>query len=92
MLFRSSVDSAAGWLDRDGHDRYRYVTLGFGSGRVSRLATLSDAGSVDGVWNSGRTLPELTQHGGAELTNSKFFGKQALTHYEPSSTTPIITD
>ncbi len=73
-----SVDSAAGWLDRDGHDKYRYVTLGFGSGRVSRLATLTDAGSVDGVWNSGRTLPELTEHGGAELTNSKFFGKTGL--------------
>jgi hypothetical protein len=72
------VDSAAGWLDRDGHDKYRYVTLGFGNSRVSRLATLTDAGSVDGVWNSGRTLPELTQHGGAELTNSKFFGKTGL--------------
>ena len=24
------VDSAAAWLDRDGHDKYRYVTLGFG--------------------------------------------------------------
>jgi hypothetical protein len=73
-----NVDSAASWLDRDGHDKYRYVTLGFGNGRVSRLATLTDAGSVDGVWNSGRTLPELTQHGGAELTNSKFFGKTGL--------------
>jgi hypothetical protein len=73
-----SVDSAAGWLDRDGHDKYRYVTLGFGSSRVSRLATLTDAGSVDGVWNSGRTLPELTEHGGAELTNSKFFEKTGL--------------
>jgi hypothetical protein len=72
------VNSAAGWLDRDGHDKYRYITLGFGSSRVSRLATLSDAGSVDGVWNSGRTLPELTQHGGAELTNSKFFNKTGL--------------
>jgi hypothetical protein len=72
------VDSAARWLDRDGHDKYRYVTLGFGNSRVSRLATLTDAGSVDGVWNSGRTLPELTQHGGAELTNSKFFQKTGL--------------
>jgi hypothetical protein len=72
------VDSAAGWLDRDGHDKYRYVTLGFGNSRVSLLATLTDAGSVDGVWNSGRTLPELTQHGGAELTNSKFFGAPGL--------------
>jgi hypothetical protein len=71
------VDSAAAWLNRDGHDRYRYVTLGFGS-RISRLAMLTDAGSVDGAWNSGRTLPELTAHGGAELTSSKFFGKPGM--------------
>jgi hypothetical protein len=71
------VESAAAWLNRDGHDRYRYVTLGFGS-RISRLAMLTNAGSVDGEWNSGRTLPELTEHGGAALTNSKFFGKTGL--------------
>jgi hypothetical protein len=71
------VESSAAWLNRDGHDRYRYVTLGFGS-RISRLAMLTDAGSVDGAWNSGRTLPELTEHGGAELTSSKFFGRPGL--------------
>jgi hypothetical protein len=71
------VESSAAWLSRDGHDRYRYVTLGFGSS-ISRLAMLTDAGSVDGEWNSGRTLPELTAHGGAALTSSKFFGKSGL--------------
>jgi hypothetical protein len=71
------VNSAANWLNRDGHDKYRYVTLGFGN-RISRLATLTNADSVDGEWNSGRTLPELTEHGGAALTNSKFFGKTGL--------------
>jgi len=71
------VESSAAWLNRDGHDKYRYVTLGFGS-RISRLAMLTDAGSVDGAWNSGRTLPELTEYGGAELTGSKFFNKPGL--------------
>ena len=71
------VDSAAAWLDRDGHDKYRYVTLGFGD-RIAQLSTLSDAPSVDGTWNSGRTLPELTAHGGAALTMAKFFGKPGL--------------
>ena len=37
-----------------------------------------DAGSVDGEWNSGRMLPELTRYGGAELTSSKYFGKPGL--------------
>jgi hypothetical protein len=71
------VDSVAAWLNRDGHDRYRYVTLGFGN-KISRLAVLTDASSVDGEWNSGRMLPELTEHGGGALTSSKYFGKPGL--------------
>ena len=67
----------AAWLNRDGHDRYRYVTLGFGN-KISRLAILTDASSVDGEWNSGRMLPELTQHGAGALTSSKYFGKPGL--------------
>ena len=71
------VDSVAAWLNRDGHDNYRYVTLGFGN-KISRLAVLTDASSVDGEWNSGRMLPELTAHGGGALTSSKYFGKEGL--------------
>jgi hypothetical protein len=71
------VDTVASWLNRDGHDRYRYVTLGFGN-KISRLAVLTDASSVDGEWNSGRMLPELTQYGGGALTSSKYFGKPGL--------------
>ncbi len=72
-----NVDSVASWLNRDGHDRYRYVTLGFGN-KIARLAVLTDASSVDGEWNSGRMLPELTQHGAGALTSSKYFGKQGI--------------
>jgi hypothetical protein len=71
------VDSSAAWLNRDGHDKYRYITLGFGN-KISRLAVLTDASSVDGEWNSGRTLPELTQNSGGSLSNSKYFGKGGL--------------
>ncbi len=71
------IDSVGAWLNRDGHDQYRYVTLGFGN-KISRLAMLTDAGSVDGEWNSGRTLPELTRYGGGALTSSKYFGKPGL--------------
>jgi len=71
------VDSVAAWLNRDGHDRYRYITLGFGN-KMSRLALLTDASSVDGEWNSGRMLPELTEHGAGALTSSKYFGKSGL--------------
>jgi hypothetical protein len=71
------VDSVASWLNRDGHDKYCYVTLGFGN-KIARLAILTDATSVDGEWNSGRMLPELTSHGGGALTSSKYFGKNGM--------------
>ncbi len=71
------VDSVAAWLNRDGHDQYRYITLGFGN-KIARLAMMTDAGSVDGEWNSGRMLPELTRYGGGALTSAKYFGTPGL--------------
>ncbi len=72
------MDSTAAWLSRDGHNQYRYVALGFGFGNLARLGTLADADSVDGEWNSGRMLPELTEHGAASLSASKYFGENGL--------------
>jgi hypothetical protein len=71
------VDSVATWLNRDGHDHYRYLTLGFGN-KIARLAMMTDASSVDGEWNSGRMLPELTKNGAGALTSSKYFGKSGI--------------
>lgn len=71
------VDSVAKWLNRDRHDQYRYVTLGFGD-KISRLAVLTDASSVDGEWNSGRRLPELTANGAGALSASKYFGQAGM--------------
>lgn len=71
------VDSVAAWLNRDGHDQYRYITLGFGN-KIARLAMMTDAGSVDGEWNSGRVLPELTENGAGALTSSKYFGSNGI--------------
>ena len=71
------VDTVAAWLNRDSHDQYRYVTLGFGN-KIARLAMMTDANSVDGKWNSGRMLPELTRYGAGALTSSKYFGKPGL--------------
>lgn len=72
-----NVESVALWLNRDGHDNYRYMTLGFGN-KLSRLAVMTDANSVDGESNSARMLPELTKYGGAALTSSKYFAKPGL--------------
>ena len=71
------VDSVAAWLNRDGHDKYSYVTLGFGN-KIARLAMETDAPSEDGEWNSGRMLPELTKYGAGALTSSKYFGEDGL--------------
>jgi hypothetical protein len=71
------VQSIASWLNRDGHNDYRYLTLGFGN-KLSRLAVLTDANSVDGESNSSRMLPELTAYGGGALTDAKYFGTGGL--------------
>ncbi len=68
-----NVDSVVSFLNRDGHDRYRYLTLGFGNA-LSKVSTYANANSVDGEYNSARLLPEMTRYGAAQLTNAKFFG------------------
>ena len=65
------------FLNRDGHDSYRYLTLGFGS-ELARVSTYTDASSVDGDYNSARLLPEMTQYGSAQLTNAKFYGTAGM--------------
>jgi hypothetical protein len=68
-----NVDSVVGFLNRDGHDQYRYLTLGFGNA-LSKVSTYTTANSIDGEYNSARLLPEMTRYGAAQLTSSKFFG------------------
>ena len=72
-----NVQAVANFLNRDGHDKYRYLTLGFGN-KLSELSTLTDANTVDGDYNSARMLPELTAHGAAQLTNSKYYGTAGM--------------
>jgi len=72
-----NIDSAAAFLNRDGHDQYRYLTLGFGNA-LPKLSTYSDAPSIDGEYNSARLLPEMTSYGSAQLTSAKFFGTAGM--------------
>jgi hypothetical protein len=65
------------FLNRDGHDSYRYITLGFGS-ELAQVSTYTGASSVDGDYNSARLLPEMTQYGSAQLTNAKFYGSAGM--------------
>lgn len=72
-----NVDSVISFLNRDGHDQYRYLTLGFGNA-LPKVSTYANASSVDGEDNSARLLPELTRYGAAQLTNAKFFGTAGM--------------
>lgn len=72
-----NVKDVANWLNRDGHDKYRYLTLGFGI-HISDLSRYTDAATVDGDYNSARLLPEMTEHGAAQLTNSKYYGTNGM--------------
>jgi len=72
-----NVSPVISFLNRDGHDSYRYLTLGFGS-ELAQVSTYTDATSVDGDYNSARLLPEMTQFGSAQLTNSKFYGSAGM--------------
>ena len=72
-----NVDSVVNFLNRDGHDQYRYLTLGFGNS-LSKVSTYANANSVDGEYNSARLLPEMTRFGAAQLTSAKFFGAAGM--------------
>jgi glycosyltransferase involved in cell wall biosynthesis len=71
------VSQVINFLNSNGRDRYRYLTLGFGR-EISRIDCYTNAPTVDGEYNSGRTLPEMTQHGAAEFTSSKYFGREGI--------------
>jgi hypothetical protein len=72
-----NVNPVIAFLNRDGHDAYRYLTLGFGS-ELAQVSTYTNASSVDGDYNSARLLPEMTHYGSAQLTNAKFYGAAGM--------------
>lgn len=72
-----NVDAVDNFLNRDGHDRYRYLTLGFGNA-LPKVSTYTTANSVDGEYNSARLLPEFTHYGTAQLTSAKYFGTSGM--------------
>ncbi len=65
------------FLNRDGHDKFRYLTLGFGS-QFSQVSTYAKGGTVDGDYNSARLLPEMTAYGAGKLDNAKYYGTAGM--------------
>jgi hypothetical protein len=71
------VRPVVSFLNRDGHDKYRYLVLGFGNA-LAKVSTYTDAGTVDGDYNSARLLPEMTSYGSAQLNSAKFYGNAGV--------------
>lgn len=75
------------FLSRDEHNRWRYLTLGFGD-QIAWLSANTDAQCVDGNYHSARRLPELVTRAVERLENAKFSGIEGLGSLQQFLTVP----
>ena len=75
------------FLNQDDHDKWRYLTLGFGD-QMAWLSAQTTAMTVDGNYHSARRLPELTTRPIERLENSKFKGVAGIGSLQQFLTTP----
>jgi hypothetical protein len=70
-----AIDPApiSSFMDKDQHDRWRYLTLGFGD-QMAWVAANTTALTVDGNYHSARRLPELTSRSVERLEGAKYRG------------------
>jgi hypothetical protein len=65
------------FLEQDQHNRWRYLTLGFGD-QFAYVSALTTAQSVDGNYHSARRLPDMMRFSVERLENSKYLGVPGL--------------
>ena len=84
-----SVDPTpiAEFLEKDQHDRWRYLTLGFGD-QMAWVSAQTTATTVDGNYHSARRLPELVSRPVERLEGAKFRGMPGLGSLDQFVTTP----
>lgn len=70
-------DPIVAFMERDGHDQWRYLMLGFGD-QMANVSARTTALTVDGNYHSARRLPELTSHSVERLEGAKFRGVAGL--------------
>ncbi|MBN9383917.1 MAG: hypothetical protein J0H74_24390 [Chitinophagaceae bacterium] len=75
------------FLSRDQHDRWRFMTLGFGD-QMAWLSSQTTAFSIDGNYHSARRVPEMTGQPLERLENSKFKGIPGLGSLQQFLTIP----
>lgn len=71
------IDPILNFLNRDNHNEWRYLALGFGD-QMAWLSANTLASTVDGNYHSARRLPELTSRPIERLENAKFSGEEGL--------------
>ncbi len=74
---RIDPDPIVAFLEKDEHDRWRYLTLGFGD-QMAWLSANTTATQVDGNYHSARRLPELTSTSVERLEGAKYRGISGL--------------
>ncbi len=84
-----SVDPApiTEFLERDQHDRWRYLPLGFGD-QMARVSARTSATTPDGNYHSVRRLPELVSRPVERLEGAKFRGIRGIGSLQQFLTTP----
>jgi hypothetical protein len=65
------------FLARDNHDRYRYLTLGFGP-QFADVTMRASAKTVDGAFPLGRLLPEMQPYGWSRLDQARSYGSGGM--------------
>lgn len=71
------IEPIVQFLERDQHDEWRYLALGFGD-QMAWLSANTNALTVDGNYHSARRLPEMTTRAVERLENSKYKGEEGL--------------
>ncbi|NNF36178.1 MAG: hypothetical protein HKN68_18880 [Saprospiraceae bacterium] len=84
---RIDIEPITKFLEKDYHDRWRYLTLGFGD-QMAWLAANTDALSVDGNYHSVRRLPEMTSRAVERLENAKYRGEDGISALRQFLTVP----
>jgi hypothetical protein len=74
---RFQTDHVANFLNRDGHDKFRYLTLGFGT-QFAEVASRTNASTVDGIGSLGPILPEAREFGVSHLDDAKYYGSAGM--------------
>ncbi len=74
---RIDTDPIVAFLEKDQHERWRFMTLGFGD-QMAALSAATTATQVDGNYHSARRLPELTSTSVERLEGAKYRGISGL--------------